>query len=150
MQQVFYNLIIRIALIAGLFSFGLTACVHNASKDDSLFQSLGGEIGLDQLTVTTLQLARAEDRIAFHFQDIEDDEFLSELYMQLCSLSGGPCEYEGRDMIDAHAGLGITKAEFDVFVEIFIEAMNKNAISFSAQNKLLSILAPMRPDIILQ
>lgn len=128
----------------------LSACSHNSNRSDQLFRDLGGEIGLDQLSVSTLQLARAEKGIAFHFQDIEDDEFITELYTQLCFLSGGPCVYEGREMTDAHAGLEISKSEFDIFVAVFIEAMNLNNISFTAQNKLLALLSPMRSDIIHQ
>lgn len=141
---------LRATISACLLLIVLNACSHNDIRDDQLFRDLGGEIGLDQLSVSTLQLARAKQEIGFHFQDIEDDEFLTELYTQLCFLSGGPCVYEGREMADAHAGLEITKAEFDVFVAVFIEAMNKNNISFAAQNKLLALLAPMRPNIIHQ
>ncbi len=58
--------------------------------------------------------------------------------------------YEGPDMVEVHSGMEITEAEFDIFVEIIIDAMELAEISYSARNKLLALLAPMREDIIYQ
>ena len=53
-------------------------------------------------------------------------------------------------MIETHSGLDISEAEFDIFVELFIDVMEQVGISHSARNRLLAILAPMRQDIIHQ
>jgi hypothetical protein len=37
---------------------------------------------------------------------------------QICSLSGGPCYYIGRDMKTSHVGLGITESEWDANLEL--------------------------------
>ena len=61
--------------------------------------------------------------------------------------TGGPCEYEGLDMIEAHSGMDIKYAEFDVFVSDFIAAMEAAGVSYRLQNRVLAIFAPMREDI---
>ena len=127
------------------------ACSNSQPRqDDSLYQQLGGDIGIDQLAVTSLQLLHKDERLAFLFEDIDEHNLIRELSNQLCYLSGGPCVYEGLSMQDAHAGMAITEANFDIFVQIFMQAMRDNDIPFAAQNKLLTMLAPMRPDIIHQ
>lgn len=65
-------------------------------------------------------------------------------------LSGGPCEYEGLGIVEAHSGMEITEAEFDIFVELVIDAMEFADIPHTAHNKLLALLAPMGEDIIYQ
>jgi len=129
----------------------LSACSSSQPRqEDSLYQQLGGDIGIDQLAITSLQLLREEERLAFLFEDIDEHNLIRQLSDQLCYLSGGPCVYEGLSMQDAHAGLALTEAEFDIFVQVFMNAMAANNIPFSAQNKLLAMLAPMRTDVIHQ
>jgi len=129
----------------------LSACSSSQPRqEDSLYQQLGGDIGIDQLAITSLQLLREEERLAFLFEDIDEHNLIRQLSDQLCYLSGGPCVYEGLSMQDAHAGMALTEAEFDIFVQVFMNAMAANNIPFSAQNKLLAMLAPMRTDVIHQ
>ena len=65
----------------------------------------------------------------------------------VCMATGGPCKYTGRDMKAAHAQMGLTRGDFNALVEILQVAMDARGIPFSAQNKLLSRLAPMHRDI---
>jgi len=139
-----------LGLLAGIIIL-LSACSSSQPRqEDSLYQQLGGDIGIDQLAITSLQLLREEERLAFLFEDIDEHNLIRQLSDQLCYLSGGPCVYEGLSMQDAHAGMALTEAEFDIFVQVFMNAMAANNIPFSAQNKLLAMLAPMRTDVIHQ
>ena len=129
----------------------LSACSAPQPRDNgTLYQQLGGDIGIDQLAVTSLQMLKQEPRLATLFDDIDESNLVTQLSDQLCFLSGGPCEYDGLTMQDAHAGMEITEAEFDIFVQVFMQAMNVNHIPFAAQNQLLAMLAPMRADVIHQ
>ena len=139
------------AIFVAAVVISLAGCAGNQPRqDDSLYRQLGGDIGIDNLVVTSIQMLHKDERIAFLFEETEDANLVEQLNNQLCFLSGGPCTYDGLSMQDAHAGMELTEAEFDVFVEIFIDAMTETGIPFSAQNQLLAILAPMRPDIIHQ
>jgi len=146
----------RLVLMSSVIAMAIiiTACAGTTQptpkRGDTLFQQLGGEIGVDQLVVATLQRVHSDERIAFLFEDIDETNLVEQLYDQICYLSGGPCTYDGLDMRDAHAGMAITKREFDIFVQLFVDAMEQQQIPFSAQNKLLALLAPMRPDIVHQ
>jgi hemoglobin len=140
----------RFIIISFLISLLLGCASTQPRQDDTLYQQLGGDIGIDELVVTSLQMLRQEQRVAPLFEDIDDNNLIEQLSDQLCFLSGGPCQYEGLAMQDAHAGMALTEAEFDIFVQVFMNAMRANNIPFSAQNQLLAMLAPMRPDIIHQ
>jgi hemoglobin len=67
---------------------------------------------------------------------------------QICALAGGGCQYTGDSMRDAHAGLGITEAEFYAFVQELREAMQRHGIALRERNELLQILAPMKRDVV--
>jgi hemoglobin len=51
-------------------------------------------------------------------------------------------------MKDAHKGMGITDADFNALVEDLVAALNKFNVSQADQKDLLSILGPMKPDIV--
>ncbi|MGC9217729.1 group I truncated hemoglobin, partial [Acidithiobacillus sp.] len=70
------------------------------------------------------------------------------LVQQVCMAVGGPCKYTGPSMVDAHRNLHITTAAFNYLSQDMINAMDAHRIPISAQNYLLSILAPMEPEIV--
>ena len=127
-----------------LMCMQLNACVHSYT----LYEQLGERPGITNIVQDTIEKVHQEPKVKTLFRDTDDQEFANALFDQICDLADGPCDYDGLDMNEAHAGMEITAAEFDVFVELFIEVLNENNISFVAQNRLLAFFAAMRSDII--
>jgi hemoglobin len=67
---------------------------------------------------------------------------------QVCEATDGPCTYNGRDMKEAHAGLGVTAGEFDALVEDLVATLDGFDVPGPESGELLDLLAPMRADII--
>ncbi len=129
----------------------LTACAASAPPplpDDSLYQALGGQPGINRVVEGLLYRIADDKRIVHHFADTDILRLQEKLQEQLCVEAGGPCEYTGDSMAEVHAGFAITEADFNALVEDLIEAMTAEGISVRAQNRLLQRLAPMRGDII--
>lgn len=123
----------------------LSACSQPAKP--SLYQQLGGETGISAITDALLNEIANDDRIVHHFVDTDIERFRDLLAQHLCQLSNGPCSYAGGTMQDTHTGFNISLADFDALVGHLINVMQRQNISVSAQNQLLSILAPMYKDI---
>ena len=70
------------------------------------------------------------------------------LIEQICAATGGPCEYTGRPMEEAHSGLNLTDADFDAFVEDLVRAMDSQKVPKDLQKQLLGLLGPMRPQVV--
>ncbi|MFY9287201.1 MAG: group 1 truncated hemoglobin, partial [Alphaproteobacteria bacterium] len=66
----------------------------------------------------------------------------------VCAGAGGPCNYTGRSMKDSHAGLKITSREFDFVVEDLVAALDKFNVPEKEKSELLSLLGPMRKEIV--
>jgi hypothetical protein len=92
----------------------------------------------------------ADDRIVPLFKDTKIDHFRAMLIEQFCNLSGGPCAYTGETMEKSHGGMHITEAQFNALVEDLYRAMENARTPVRAQNRLVALLAPMRPQIIHQ
>ncbi len=140
-------------VIVLIFLAMLSACATGPSSSTSLYDRLGGKKAIAMVvndfidTVgsdTRIQNAMVADRLA----QIDVGELKNLVTDQVCMATGGPCTYQGRDMKTAHVGLEITDAEFDYVVDDLVKTLDKYKVSEREQQELLSLLAPMRPDIV--
>ena len=67
---------------------------------------------------------------------------------QICSLAGGPCMYTGRDMKTAHAGLGITEAEWQATLQCVSTALEKYGVALREKEEFLAIFQGYKNDIV--
>jgi hemoglobin len=121
-----------------------------APADPSLrpvFDEFGGEAGLTALMDDFMVRLLADARTRPFFEQVDQVKVKRHLVEQFCRILGGGCAYTGRDMVQAHAGLGIVRSEFNALVEALQLAMNAQGIPFRAQNKLLAKLAPMHREV---
>jgi len=116
----------------------------------SLYDQLGSQDGVSALAQAIIDETQADPRISALFAETETDYFRDRLVEQICMLAGGPCEYTGLSMPDAHSGMDISEREFNWFVEDVERAMDKVGLPLSTQNQLLALLARMRPEVIRQ
>ncbi|MFN3579907.1 MAG: group I truncated hemoglobin [Pseudomonas sp.] len=138
-------------------ALGLAACTspapqpsqqQQAKAEDNLYQALGGQAGIERIVEGMLINISENQRIVHHFSETDIDRLNEKLIEQFCFESGGPCQYTGDSMVDSHTGLNLTEADFNALVEDLIDAMRAEGVPVTAQNRLLSRLAPMRGDII--
>ena len=95
----------------------------------------------------------ADTRINSYFAAAAADpqrlaSFKMKLVDQICEASGGPCKYTGKDMKTAHAGMGISTADFNALVEDLVATLDKFHVKAQDKNALLGVLGPMKGDIV--
>jgi hemoglobin len=66
----------------------------------------------------------------------------------VCELTGGPCQYTGVSMEEAHDGLNVTAEEWDRMVEIFVATLDSLEVPEREQGELLELLGETRDDIV--
>jgi hemoglobin len=74
--------------------------------------------------------------------------FKSKLVDQICEASGGPCKYTGKGMKEAHAGMGISGADFGALVSDLVAALDKFHVASKDKDTLLGVLGPMQSAIV--
>lgn len=113
-----------------------------------VFEQFGGMPGMTALMDDFMAILLEDPRMRPFFEKVEHDRVKRQLAEQFCAILGGGCAYSGRDMKEAHAAFAIDKADFNALVEDLQIAMDRRGVPFRAQNKLLSILAPMHREVI--
>lgn len=119
----------------------------NVNTEDSLFNRMGGLAVIKIVVSETIDEVASNPKTSRSFKDIKLPKLKESVVNQICMLSGGGCEYDGETMINSHKDAKISTAEFELFVAIFRESLNKQ-IKTREKNELLKILAPMKRDIV--
>jgi len=140
------------ALLSGLLLAGmLSAPAHTQAKEKSLYERLGG---YDAISAVVNELAVRlvkDEKLGVYFKGLSNDskrKLIAHLTDFVCSATGGPCIYIGRDMKTSHEGLGITDEEWDRFVKITKEVLNKFKVPAKEQQEFLQLVAPLKSVIV--
>ena len=143
----------RILVVAALGVALLAGCATTeqkpmAAQEKSLYERLGGKAAITAVVDDFVGRVAADNRINSFFATTDIPRFKMNLVNQICEASGGPCKYTGRDMKTTHHGMGITNAQFDALVGDPVATLDKFKVPEKEKSELLSVLGPMRKDIV--
>lgn len=68
----------------------------------------------------------------------------------VCMATGGPCNYTGQNMKDAHEGMNIAAAEWDALAADFKASLDKYGVGEAEQKELFDIVGSTRGDIVVE
>jgi hemoglobin len=121
-------------------------------REVSLYERLGKEPGItkvvDDFVESVVKNAKYPPKLKDHFKRADVAVLKRKLVDQIGEATGGPQKYTGKNMKDAHKGLGITEADFNALVSSLTEALTKNKVGDKEQKELLGLLAPMKGDVV--
>ncbi|GMV51710.1 MAG: hypothetical protein AMXMBFR67_32530 [Nitrospira sp.] len=118
---------------------------HAATK--SLYARLKGKPAITTVIDQFVANVAADSRINARFATTDIPKLKGHLVDQVCSATGGPCIYTGRDMKQTHAGMHISSADFESLVQDLVAALDHFKVPAAEKNELLGLLGPMKADI---
>src|SRR5260221_7124180 len=143
---------ISIAVIALASSIALATGAAAATKAKApaktLYERLGGAPAVTAVVDDFVANVAADKLINHYFAKTDIPTFKKHLTEQLCAATGGGCTYTGKDMKTAHAGLGITNADWDALVGDLGKSLKKFKVKKADQKALVAVLAPLKPDVV--
>ena len=142
----------RLAMPAALMATLLLGACQNMGTmpmpQKSLYDRLGGQGAIVAVVDDFVGNVAADNRINKFFARTDIPRLKRLLVEQICAGTGGPCTYTGRDMKSAHAGMGITDAQFNALVEDLVKSLDKFKVPEKEKGELLGVLGPMKPSIV--
>jgi hemoglobin len=114
----------------------------------TLYERLGGKEAITAVVDDFVARCAADGRINGKFAGTDVGRLKRMLFDQVCMASGGPCDYQGRDMRETHDGMAVTAGEFDALVEDLVATLNQLGVGKHEQDELLAVLGPLRADIV--
>ena len=139
-----------------VFTFALWGCGNNNNNENeqnqpsipTLYDQLGGQDGIQQISETFLGNVAADDRINNFIAKADKTKLTSDLTDFLCEQTDGPQVYTGPDPEAASQGLGITDANWDAAVEDLKAALATLKVPASSQEELLDVIEPIKTDVV--
>ena len=113
-----------------------------------VYERLGYQSGVEKVVDYFLANVAGDDRVNGRFADTDMARLRSNLIDQVCEATDGPCTYQGKSMREAHAGMGITEAEFAIIAGHFGAAMEQAGVGASDHATVMSVLSAMQDDIV--
>jgi len=114
----------------------------------SLYDRLGGRPAISAVVDEFVARVAADKRINQRFSNTDVPRLKTLLVEFVCSATGGPVAYTGRDMKSAHAGMDLVDDEFTALVEDLQGALGKLGVGSQEQQELLGALGPLKGDVV--
>ena len=119
-------------------------------SEATLYERLGGEEKIRAFMTDFVALHHVTPAIKPRFDYIRnsDSELVDLLVDLIGSVTGGPQEYKGMSMLDAHKGMNISEAEFVAILDDLLDVMTKHGIGELEKAEVLAIAYSMKDDIV--
>lgn len=116
----------------------------------TLFDRIGGRAGLEQIVPDVVRLHLENPVCGERFRAAKKPpEELARLAIEFFSTGlSGLATYDGLSMSDAHAGMGITDADYVAVLDDILAALQLHGIGEQEQAELLYIAYGMKSEII--
>ncbi|MHA6347559.1 group I truncated hemoglobin [Roseivivax sp. CAU 1761] len=119
----------------------------------TLFERLGGAAGVRQIVDGAIEAHMCNPIIKERFSPYEDrPEYVEKVKQHTCDFfaagSGGPDNYCGRSMVEAHRGMDITAAEYGAACDDILKTMETLNYDRETCAMVQEILASLRVDIL--
>ena len=145
-QKIWLSLILAMAV-------SFSAAAHHDAQESkpTLYKRLGGYDAIAAVVDDFLGRLLTDAKLGRFFTGFSEDskKRVRQLIVdQLCAATGGPCVYIGRDMKKAHAGAGISEADWQTAVSHLTATLEKFRVPDKERSEVLAAISSMKSDIV--
>ncbi len=117
---------------------------------NTLYERLGGTEGIQRIANDVIDNHAANPKIAVRFAQSDLGKIKKVAADFFIAGTGGPNNYEGKDMVSAHKAMNINNDEFVAVLDDAVAAMEKNSVGQREKEEVLYILFSLKNDIVHQ
>jgi len=108
---------------------------------ESLYAAIGGQKAVDAVVRDFYQMVLYDEQLRGYFDETDMESLRTHQMEFLSMVVGGPTDYSGTDMREAHATLDISQADFIVLVDYLEKALTQNGVSETQTAEIISAVA---------
>ena len=117
-------------------------------KETTIYDKLGGKSAVSAVVETFYGLVLNDPDVAPFFAETNMKKQKEHQTNFITMALGGPKEYSGRSLRDAHANMGIGKHEFNVIAKLLAEALKENGVGDDDIKKVIDVVATTKNDVL--
>ena len=120
----------------------------SAAAEVSIFQAIGGEPALVAVVDDFYERVLADPQLAGFFAGANMPKLKGRQVEFFAAALGGPDVYRGASMRDAHAGRGISQADFDQVAFHLTRALADAGVPAETISQIAAAITPLAGDIV--
>ena len=143
-RTMFFGVVLSLLLTIG-------GVMPSRAQEKSLYERIGGYNALAAVVddfVGRLVSDKQFDRFFAGHSTDSKKRIRQHILDQFCAATGGPCIYTGRDMKTAHAGLGISEAEWNAAAKHLVASLDKFKVPEKEKGEVLAFVTTLKKDIV--
>jgi truncated hemoglobin YjbI len=114
----------------------------------TLYERIGGEAAVDKAEDIFYEKVLADERINSFFENIDMFAQARKQKAFLTMVFGGPNDYTGEDMRNAHAGMGLNDEHFNAVVEDLAATLSELGVGDGDIQEVANIAESVRDDVL--
>ncbi|MBL4769982.1 MAG: group 1 truncated hemoglobin [Planctomycetes bacterium] len=118
------------------------------TNEQTLFERLGGAEGCAAIAELVVENHLKNPDINKRFLDSDPAALKVLVRTFFAAGTGGPNEYEGRDMVTAHTGMNLNEREFVSTIDDVLAAIDERGLDAGVRSEVLAILYSFKDDIL--
>lgn len=118
-----------------------------ATAEPTYYEQVGGGPAVQKLVEVFYERVWSDPQLVDYFASADRDRLKVHQAKLITTVLGGPKEYTGRELAEAHNGLNITSADYDRVVEHLVAACGKLGVPDHIISAVGAIVAEAKPGI---
>ncbi len=114
----------------------------------SLYERVGGAAAVDAAVDIFYRKVLTDDRISHFFDTVDMDVQAAKQKAFLTMVFGGPNNYTGKDMREAHKHMALTETHFDAVVENLAATLTELGVATEDINEVAAIAGSVKDDVL--
>jgi hemoglobin len=114
----------------------------------TLYEKLGAEVGISKAVEIFYERILGDPELRPFFVNTDMSRLRSHQIAFLSAATGGPNQYDGRDMSAAHTGRGITSHHFDLVVTHLVATLKELGVDDDDIAQVGGALLPLKPAVV--
>ena len=112
------------------------------------YEAVGGGPAVSIVVDDFYQRVQADPQLSHYFVGVDMPRLKRHQALLVGQVLGGPPDYDGRSLQDAHAGLGVTEGDFDLVVGHLAAALQAAGVPDAIIGRAGAAVVATKPDIV--
>lgn len=114
----------------------------------TLYEKLGGAPAVKTVVEGFYKKVLADDQLKGYFANTDMNKQIESQIKFLSMALGGPNEYNGKPMKEAHEGMGITDLHFDLVAGHLVDTLKGAGVPQPEINAVVELVGPLKGQIV--
>jgi hemoglobin len=119
-----------------------------ASAGASDYDRVGGGPAVKAVVDRFYELVLGDQQLSGFFTDTDLPRLKRHQVLLVSQVMGGPAQYDGRDLQQAHDGLDISGDDFNLVVSYLAQALGEAGVPYEIIARVAAQLGATKPDVV--